>query len=431
MSSTMERLSSNQVKINFVVAQDIFDKSMDAAYKKLVKKINIPGFRKGHAPRKVIEMHYGGESVFYDEAFETLFPAQYREAVEEHKLDPVDRPDVEIEQIGGGKELMFSCTVYVKPEVTLGEYKGVRVEKHEHVIEDDDVTAELERARERVSRFVEITDRAVKMDDQVNINYAGFVGEEQFEGGTADGQTLVIGSGQFIPGFEEQLIGANIGDDVDVSVTFPTEYHSEALAGKEAIFHVHVNGIEEKEVPALDDEFAKDVSECDTLEDYKAQVREKLEKQNQDHIDAEFENDVIGAAVENAEVDIPDAMVEEQVSGMIRDMELRMMYQGLKMEDYLQYTGQSMEQMREMHKEDAERRVRTRLVLEAIKDTEQIAAEEADVDAEMEKYAEQAKKTIEEFKAGINASDKEYFEDIATVKKVIEFLKDNAVIENE
>ncbi len=427
MKSTMEKLSSNQVQINFVVTPEEFEKGMQNAYKKIVKRLRIPGFRPGHAPRKVIELQYG-ESIFYEDAFDDIFPKAYQEAIKEHDLDPVDRPELKDTKINKGEPVEFTVTVYVRPEVELGTYKGVEVEKHEHVVEDDDVTAELERARERVSRFIDVTGRPVKMDDQVNIDYKGFVGDEQFEGGTADGQTLVIGSGQFIPGFEEQLVGKNIGDELDVSVTFPEQYHAENLAGKPAVFKVKINGVQEKEVPALDDEFAKDVSECDTLADYKQQIREKLEKQNQDQIDAEFENDVIEQAVEGAKADIPGAMVDDQVESMIRDMELRMMYQGMKLEDYMKYTGQTMDQLREMYREDAERRVKSQLVIEAIRKAEKIEADDNDVDREMQPYADQGKKSAEEFKANLSDADMEYFKRAAGVKKTIEFLKEHASV---
>lgn len=429
MSSTVERLSSNQVKINFSVAPELFEKGMTNAYKKVVKRINIPGFRKGHAPRKVIELQYG-ESIFYEDAFDDIFPALYQEAVKEHDLDPVDRPELDVKQIGGGKELQFDVTVFVKPEVELGEYKGVVVERHDHPVEEEDVMAELERARERVARTVDVQGRPVKLDDTVNIDYKGFVGEHQFEGGTADGHDLVIGSGQFIPGFEEQLIGKTVGEDVDVNVTFPEEYHSEELQGKQATFKVKLNAIQAKELPALDDEFAKDVSECDTLADYKAQIRENLEKKNQEMSDAELENDILEQVVEGATVDIPNAMIEDQVNNMIRDMELRMMYQGMRLDDYMKYTGQSIEQLREMYKEDAERRVKSQLVLEAIRSHEKIEADEADIEQEMQRYADQGKKSLDEFKGTLSDSDRDYFKSVAAMKKTIDMLKECAVVES-
>jgi len=347
--------------------------------------------------------------------------------VREHEITPVDQPKIEISEIGGGKPLTFTATVYVKPDVTLGTYKGVTAKKAEISVTEDDVNAEIERARERVARFIDVTDRPIKLDDQVNIDYAGFVGDEQFEGGTAQGQTLVIGSGSFIPGFEEGLIGANTGDEVDVNVTFPEDYHAENLKGKAAVFHVKVNSIQQKELPALDDEFAKDVSEFDTLAAYKDDVRAKLVKRAEERADAEFENEVIEAVVENAEVDIPEAMVENQIDSMLRDMELRMMYQGMRMADFLKYTGQTIEGMREAQRDEAKRRVKTQLVLEAIRKAEGIEASEEDVKAQIERYASQTGKGVEDFEKTLSESDRNYFADIAAMEKTVELLKTSAV----
>jgi trigger factor len=422
MNSTASKISSNQVRIDFTVEPETFEKGLESAYRKLVKRMSVPGFRKGHVPRKVIELHYG-ESVFYEDAFDAIFPEVYESAVREHELSPVDQPSVEIEQIGKGKELTFTATVYIKPEVKLGQYKGVNVQKAEVNVTQDDVNAELERARERVARFISVTDRPVKLDDQVNIDYAGFVGEEQFEGGTAEGQTLVIGSGSFIPGFEEGLIGASSGDEIDVKVTFPEEYHAENLKGKEAVFRVKINAIEQKELPALDDEFAKDVSEFDSLAAYKDDVRANLEKRAQERLDAEFENEVIEAVVENAEVDIPEPMVDSQVDSMLRDMEMRMMYQGMRMEDFLKYTGQTIEQMREAQKEDALRRVKTQLVLEAIRAAEGVEAAEEDVKKQISQYAPKDEQEAEEFEKKLSDADRKYFANLAAMQKTVELLK--------
>ncbi len=426
MSSTFEKISSNQVKIEFSIEPEIFETGMQRAYRKLVGRMNIPGFRKGHAPRKVIEMHYG-ESVFYEDAFDAIFPEIYDAAVREYNLTPVDQPQIDLKEIGGGKPLAFTATVYVKPEVTLGQYKGVSAQKAEVNVTEDDVNAEVERARERVARFIDVTDRPVKLDDQVNIDYAGFVGDEQFEGGTAQGHTLTIGSGSFIPGFEEGLVGANIGDTVDVHVTFPEEYHAENLKGKPAVFHVKINSIQQKELPALDDEFAKDVSEFDTLDAYKADVREQLVKRAEERADAEFENEVIEAVVENAEVDIPEAMIESQLDSMLRDMEMRMMYQGLKMDDYLKYTGQSLEDVRAAQHDDAHARVKSQLVLEAIRMAEGIEATEEDVKAQIEKFAPRTGKNAEDFEKTLSDADRKYFSTVAATEKTIELLKSSAV----
>ena len=426
MTSTFEKLSSNKVKLNFIVEPEKFEEGIKKAYQKMVKKINIPGFRRGKAPMKVIEAHYG-ESVFYEDAFDAIFPEIYQAALTEHNVDVVDRPELDVEQIGRGKELKFSVEVFVRPDVTLGAYKNLGIVKTVDEVTEDDVKAEIERARDRASRWIEVTDRAAKLDDQVNINYAGFLGEEQFQGGTAENHDLILGSGAFIPGFEDQLVGAEIGADVDVNVTFPEQYHSEELAGKAVVFHVHVNSIREKEMPELDEDFVKEVSEtANTVDEYKAEIRERLESQAENRAESAFENEVIEKVCENAEVDIPAAMIEEQIDNMLRDMEMRMMYQGMKLDDYFKYTGQTREQVREMYKAPAEERVKTQLVVAAVMKAEEIKADEAEIDAEIGKYAEQNKKSLDEFKAMLSDGDKEYFSEIASLQKTIAFLKDHA-----
>ena len=375
---------------------------------------------------KVIEAHYG-ESVFYEDAFDAIFPEIYQAALTEHNVDVVDRPELDVQQIGRGKELKFTVEVFVRPDVTLGEYKNLGIVKTVDEVTEDDVKAEIERARDRASRWIEVTDRAAKLDDQVNINYAGFLGEEQFQGGTAENHDLILGSGAFIPGFEDQLVGAEIGADVDVNVTFPEQYHSEELAGKAVVFHVHVNSIREKEMPELDEDFVKEVSEtANTVDEYKAEIRERLESQAENRAESAFENEVIEKVCENAEVDIPAAMIEEQIDNMLRDMEMRMMYQGMKLDDYFKYTGQTREQVREMYKPSAEERVKTQLVVAAVMKAEEFKADDNEIDAEIAKYAEQNKKSLDEFKAMLSDGDKEYFSEIASLQKTIAFLKDHA-----
>ncbi len=426
MISTASKISSNQVKIDFTVEPETFEKGVQRL-QEIGRPLQRARFRTAAAaPRKVIEMHYG-ESIFYEEAFDAIFPEIYDSAIKEHELTPVDRPDIDVQEIGTGKPLAFHVTVYVQPEVTLGAYKGVNAQRAEISVTEDDVNADLERARERIARFVDVTDRPIKLDDQVNIDYAGFVGDEQFEGGTAQGHSLVIGSGSFIPGFEDGLIGANAGDEVDVNVTFPEEYHAEDLKGKQAVFHVKVNSIQQKELPALDDEFAKDVSEFDSLEAYKADIREKLVKQAQDRADAEFENEVVEAVVEGAEVDIPEPMIQNQINSMLRDMEMRMMYQGMRMEDFLKYTGQTIESVREGQHDEARRRVKTQLVLEAVRKAEGIEAGDEDVKKQLEKYAAQAGQDVAAFEETLSEGDLEYFKNIAAMQKTVELLKSEAV----
>ncbi|MDO4355307.1 MAG: trigger factor [Clostridia bacterium] len=424
MNCTVEKLSSNKVKLSFEVEAEKFEEGMKKAYKKMVGRFNIPGFRRGKAPRKIIENFYG-EEIFYDEAFQAVFPEIYAQAVAEHDVKVVDRPDVNITEIGTGKPMKVECEVYVRPDVTLGDYKAVKVEKEAVKVSDDDVTAEITRIRERNARFVEVTDRPAKLDDQVNIDYAGFLGEEQFEGGTAEKYDLTLGSGAFIPGFEDQLVGATVGSNVDVNVTFPEEYHSKELAGKAVVFHVKVNAITEKEVPELDEDFVKEVSEsANTVDEYKAEVFGDLMMKAEERAEADFENEVLEKVVEGAEMDIPDAMIEEQVDAMLRDMEMRLMVQGMRLADYFKYTGQKEAEVREMYKPQAEQRVRTQLVLDAIRAAEGIEPTEEDVDAELAKYADQSKKSMEEFKKDLTEEDLNYFKEATSVQKTIDFLKE-------
>ena len=426
MATTFEKLSSNKVKLGFVVESDKFDEGIRKAYQRNVKKFNIPGFRRGKAPMKIIENYYG-PGVFYEDAFDIIFPDIYRAALEEHDVKPVDRPELEVEQIEKGKELKFTVEVFVRPDVELGEYTHLGIEKKVEEVTDDDVMADIERARDRAARYVEVTDREAKLDDQANIDYQGLLDGVPFEGGTAQGHELVLGSGAFIPGFEDQVVGMKIGEEKDLNVTFPENYHSEELAGKPVVFKVKLNSLREKEVPELDDEFVKDVSEtANTVDEYKKEIREKLEKQAEERADAAFESEIIETISDNAKIDIPKAMVEEQIDAMLRDMELRMMYQGLRMQDFLKYSGQTMEQLRDTYRQQAEDRVKTQLTLEAITKAEGIEPTDEEIDKELSRFAEQGKKTLEEFKKDMPEGDLAYFKDVATINKTVKFLKDNA-----
>ena len=426
MATTFEKLSSNKVKLGFVVDSGKFDEGIHKAYLKNAKKFNIPGFRRGKAPMKIIENYYGA-GVFYEDAFDIIFPDIYRAALEEHGVKPVDRPELDVEQIEKGKELKFTVEVFVRPDVELGQYTHLGIEKKVEEVTDDDVMADIERARDRAARYVEVTDREAKLDDQANIDYQGLLDGVPFEGGTAQGHELVLGSGAFIPGFEDQVVGMKIGEEKDINVTFPENYHSEELAGKPVVFKVKLNSLREKEVPALDDEFVKDVSEtANTVDEYKQEIREKLEKQAEERADAAFESEIIETVSDNAKIDIPKAMVEEQIDNMLRDMELRMMYQGLRMQDFLKYSGQTMEQLRDTYRQQAEDRVKSQLTLEAITKAEGIEPTDEDIDKELSRFAEQGKKTLEEFKKDMPEGDMEYFKEVATINKTLKFLKDNA-----
>lgn len=428
MSTTVEKISSNKVKLSFDIDAAKFDEAMGKAYIKVRGQVAIPGFRKGHAPRKMIENMYG-EGVFYDEAFELIFDEVYGPAIDENKLEVVDRPQVDIQQIGTGKNLQFTCEVFVKPDVTLGEYKGVEVKKEHTLVTEDDVNAEIEKERNKQAAEVSVDDRAVAEGDTVNLDYSGSVDGVKFAGGTAEDQTLKIGSHTFIPGFEEQMVGMNIGEEKDLNVTFPTEYHAPDLAGKEAVFHVKVNSITETQLPALDDDFAKDISEFDTLDAYKADVRAKLEAQAAERDNNAFTNAVIEKVMANATVEIPDAMVERQIDSMVRNFEARLAQQGLKLADFMKYTGQDEKSFRNQYRDQAEKSVRANLVLEAVENVEKFEAAEEEIDAEIEKFAKQIGQNVEDLKKNLTEGDREYFKADVIRDKAVKFLCDNAKAE--
>ena len=426
MSTTVEKISSNKVKLSFDIDAAQFDAAMDKAYIKVRGQVTIPGFRKGRAPRKMIENMYGGEGVFYDEAFELIFDEVYGPAIDENKLEVVDRPQVDIQQIGTGKNLQFTCEVFVKPDVTLGEYKGVEVKREHTLVTEDEVNAEIEKERNKQAAEVSVEDRAVAEGDTVNLDYSGSVDGVKFAGGTAEAQTLKIGSHTFIPGFEEQMVGMNIGEEKDLEVTFPQEYHAEELAGKKAVFHVKVNGITETQLPALDDDFAKDISEFDTLDEYKADVRAKLEAQAAERDNNAFTNAVIEKVMENATVEIPEAMVERQIDSMVRNFEARLAQQGLKLADFIKYTGQDEKSFRNQYREQAEKSVRANLVLEAVENAENFEATEEEIDAEIVKFAGQIGQDVENLKKNLTEGDREYFKADVIRDKAVKFLCDNA-----
>lgn len=428
MSTTVEKIASNKVKLSFDIDSAKFDEAMNKAYIKVRGQVNIPGFRKGKAPRKLIENMYG-EGVFYDEAFELVFDEVYGPAVDENKIEVVDRPEIDIQQIGAGKNLQFTCEVFVKPDVTLGEYKGVSVKKEKTEVTDAQVDAKLEEERNKQATEVAVEDRAVAQGDTVNLDYAGTVDGVAFAGGTAEGQTLKIGSNTFIPGFEEQMVGMAIGEEKDLDVTFPESYHAEELAGKKAVFHVKVNSITETQLPELDDDFAKDISEFDTLDEYKADIRAKLEAQAAERDSNAFTNAVIEKVMENATVEIPEAMIERQIDSMMRDFEYRLAGQGLKLADFMKYTGQDEKAFRANYRDQAEKSVKAHLVLEAVEKAEGIDATEEQVDAQIAQFAPQTGKSVEELKETFSEADREYFKADAIRDNAIKFLCDNAQAE--
>jgi trigger factor len=422
MNSKLEKIEKNTATLEIEVSEEQFEKGIQKAYKKNVGRFNIPGFRKGKAPRVIIERYYG-EGVFYEDAINEVCPEAYQAAVDQHKLHPVDRPEIDIVQLEKGKPFIFKAIVTVKPEVVLGDYKGIRVEKKEYPVTDEDVDKELENMRNANARMVAVEGRPAKKDDMVIIDYKGFVGEEQFEGGTAENQPLVLGSGHFIEGFEEQLIGAKAGDSVEVKVTFPEDYHAEHLAGKEAVFKVDVKEIKEKELPDLDDEFAKDVSEFETLEDLKKDIRKKLEERAAHRAKHETEDEVIKKVTELSEIDIPEVMIEKQIDSMVRDFEMQLMYQGLKLEGYLEHYKKSMEEFRDGLRSEATERVRTQLTLEKVSQVEGITASEEELDKELEEMAKRYKmEDIEKFKESMGEDELNYIRESIIIRKTVDFL---------
>ena len=427
MSHTYEKLSGNKAKLTFTIPAEQFDEAMQQAFLKLRKRINVPGFRKGKAPRRMIETLYG-ESIFYDDAFEIIFPDAYRAAVEEYDLKPVDQPQVDLDEIGAGKDLKFHLEVFVRPDVTLGDYKGLAVETEIQKLTDEMIDARIEEDRKKASRTIDVDDRPVEEGDTVNLDYAGTVDGVAFAGGTAQGQTLTIGSHQFIPGFEEQMVGMQIGEEKDLNVRFPDEYHAEELKGKEAVFHVKVNGIQKTEVPELDDDFAADISEFDTFKAYRENIVRELTDRISKSNDIAAENALVEKAAENAQIDIPEAMIDDQADYMVREMAMRMSYQGLRMEDYLKYTGQTMDGVKQMYKPEAEKRVRTELVIDAIRKAENIEPTEEDIEKAVAEQAEQMGQEIETFRKNLTEEQKGYLKDNAAIRLVLDLLKKDARI---
>ena len=427
MSHTYEKVSGNKAKLTFTVPAEQFDEAMQKAYLKLRGRINVPGFRKGKAPRKMIETLYG-EGVFYDDAFELLFPDVYEAAVKEYDLHPVDRPQIDLDEIGAGKDLKFHLEVFVRPDVTLGEYKGLTVETEQQKLTDEMIDARISQDQEKASRTIDVDDRPVQEGDTVNLDYAGTVDGVAFAGGTAAGQTLKIGSHQFIEGFEEQMIGMNIGEEKDLQVKFPDEYHAEELKGKDAVFHVKVNGIQVTEKPELDDDFAADISEYNTFAEYRESIVKELTEKVSKNNEAAAENALVDKAVENAQMDVPQAMIDDQAEYMVREMAMRMSYQGLKIEDYMKYTGQTPEGLKAMYKPEAEKRVKTELVIEAIRKAEKIEPSEADIEKAIADQAERSGVDVETFKKDLTDEQKDYLKDNAAIQLVLDLLKKDAKI---
>ncbi len=430
MSATYEKISGNKAKLSFTVPAAQFEEAMQKAYLKNRGKINVPGFRRGKAPRKLIETMYG-EGVFYDDAFQEIFPNLYDEAVKENDLHVVDQPEVDVKEIGEGKDLVFTCEVFVRPDVTLGDYKGLTVEVTKQEVTDADIDARIEQDRQKVARTVDVEGRALENGDTVNLDYAGSVDGVAFEGGTAEGQTLTLGSNQFIPGFEEQMVGMNIGEEKDLNVTFPEQYHAAELAGKAAVFHVKVNSATHTELPELNDEFAADASEYNTFAEYKDSIVKELNEKAAKNNEVAVENALVEKATANAQMDIPEAMIRDQVNYILREMQMRMAYQGLRLEDYLKYTGQTVEQLAGMYKGEAEQRVKMELTLEAIRKAEGVEPTDEDVQKQIAEQAERMGQKVEDFEKTLTDEQRGYLKDSAAIQKVVELLKKDCKVEEK
>lgn len=421
MSLQVEKLEKNMAKLTVEVPAEQFEAALKTSYNKNKNKFNIPGFRKGKAPQAMIEKMYGA-GVFYEDAVDEAINASYPDAAKESGLEIVSRPEISIEQVEKGKSFIYVATVATKPEVTLGEYKGIEVEKAKPEVTDADVEAELKKVQEQNSRLVSVEDRAVADGDQTVIDFEGFVDGKAFEGGKAEDYTLVIGSHSFIDTFEDQLIGKNIGEDVEVNVTFPAEYHAAELAGKPATFKVKIKEIKMKELPELNDEFASEVSEFETLDAYKEDVKNKLAETKQAQATAENENNVVQKVVDNAQMDIPAPMVDEQVRNMIEDYARRLQSQGISFDQYLQFTGSTIEQLQEQMRPQAELRLRTRLVLEAVVAAEKIEPSDELVEAEIKKMSENYKMDAEQIKTIMGEAGMAQMKADMAVQEAVDFL---------
>ncbi len=429
MKYTVEKIEDGKkAKFSFKLTAAEWEENINSAYEKNKGKYALDGFRKGHVPRKILERYYG-EGLFFEDAFNDNFPKYYTEALEKETwAEPVDRPEIDISSIDK-KGISFTATVILKPEVELGAYTGIKVKKSDYPVTEKEVEEELEKARERGARFIDVTDRAVQKGDMINLDYSGSVDGVKFEGGTAKNQSLEIGSGSFIPGFEDQIIGKNIGENFDITVKFPDNYHAENLKGKDAVFNITVNEIKTRELPNLDDDFAKDVSEFDTLEDYKKDIENKLKEESTKRAETENENKLMDAIVANAKVDIPECMVNDELDAMLRDFEYRLMYQGLKLDDYFKYLNITEDDFKKDRREDALRAVKTRLVTEAILKAEKIECDDESLEKLYVETAAKNNKDVSDFKKSLTERHIAYYKDQVVLEKLLKFIKENNILE--
>ena len=413
----------NRKELEISIDKASFDEAVTAAFRKKSPSIAVPGFRKGKAPRNIVEKMYG-KGYFYEDALKELVPKAYEEALKESELDVVSYPDYDVKSIDENG-VVFTALVYVKPVGEISKYKGLEAEQTEVVVTDEQVDAEVEKARKNNAREVEITDRAAQSGDKVNIDYDGYQDGKRFDGGKAEGQDLVLGSNTFIPGFEDQIVGHNVGDEFDVNVTFPKEYHEKTLAGKEAVFKCKLNAVKFDELPALDDEFAKDVSEFDTLEEYKNDVKAKLVKEEEDRQKSIVENQLVSKLAENFTCDIPEPMIDDEVEQSIRSYEQNLYYQGIDLNTFLKYTKQTMDDLKKNFRPQSEKNVRVRLALETVAEKEKIEVKAEDVEAEYKRIADAYKMDVEKVKELV--SDKQITADLK-VSKALDFVRENAKI---
>ncbi len=417
--------NANEVKLEITVEAEKFENAMKKVYFQNAKYINIPGFRKGKAPMNIVEKYYGAQ-IFYEDAFNDIATQAYDEALEENKIDVVSRPTVDIIQMEKGKDVIFSAVVQVKPEVKLGKYKGIDIKKVEYPVKDEDIEKELQKMQEKNARLITIEDRALENGDIATIDFEGFVDGVAFEGGKAEGHELEIGSGAFIPGFEEQLVNMKIDEEKEIKVTFPKEYFSKDLAGKEATFKVKLHEIKKKELPKLDDEFAKDVSEFDTLKELKSDIKNKMEKENEQKAKYETEESAIKAVCDNVKIDIPSGMIDMEVDHMIQDINQRLSYQGLKLDQYLKMIGKTEQEVRKEYEPQAIEAIKSRLTLEAIRKEEKIEASEEEIKEKLEEMAKNYGKKVEEIQD--NEDLKNYIKEGIESEKAIDFIVKNAKI---
>ena len=426
MSLKQEKTENkNELKLTFTVPASRFEEAIQEVFKKSAKYFNIPGFRKGKAPFKIVERYYG-DSIFYEDAFNELAPVVYDEEIKENKIEVASRPQVDVVQMEKGKDLIFTAIVATKPEVKLGKYKEIPLKKIEYKVTDEDIDHEINHMAEHNSRMVTVEDREVKDKDIVTIDFEGFTDGKPFEGGKAENHELTIGSKTFIPGFEDQIIGMKIGEEKDIKVTFPEDYFSKDLAGKEATFHVVLHGIKEKQLPTIDDEFAKDVSEFDTLKELKDSIKEKMEKENEERAKHETEDAAIEEVCKNTNIDIPEGMVELEIDNIMQNLDQRLNYQGLNLEQYLKMMGKSEEDFRKDYKEQAEKNVKTRLVLEQIVKDEKIKEDEKYIKEKLEEMAKQYNRKVEDLEK--NEELKNYLAESSKTEQAVKLVVDNAKI---